>query len=207
MNCDEFRHNWTDWHEGWSARDEAEAMAAHRASCDACAAYDRQMRQLLSQLAALGETPARSRETASAQRPSTRWMALAATLVIGIVIGVVASTQFGSEHGHMSADVVPFEEPGTHRVAIAVDSPNALDEVEFVVELPEGAELIGYPGQREVRWHSDLAAGESRLQLPLRIREGADLGVLVTRIVHHEREQRLEVPLQLRAGGSDDDAA
>ena len=52
MNCERFRHSWTDWHEGWLGEGGAE-MARHIESCEACARYDRQMRRLLGALSTL----------------------------------------------------------------------------------------------------------------------------------------------------------
>lgn len=203
MNCTEFRRNWSEWHAGADGCDAA-AMAAHCRECAACARYDRQMRRLVTEL---GQLPLPGEERSATPAPDRlRWMALAATLVVGVALGVMLSSHFGGEAG-FSAEPVAVEGTGVQRVAVAFESPKRLDDVEFVVELPRGVELVGFPGQREVRWDGQLAAGRSRLQLPLRITNAKELGTLVTRVVHKTGERRLEVPLRFRAGEGDDDTA
>lgn len=201
MNCERFRRDWTDWHEGWLG-EEAAGMARHRDACAACARYDRQMRRLVEELAALplpaGETAATKAPVATAGArtvAASRWLALAATLVVGIALGLVLGNRPGSDDT-IVAEPIELGGAAEQRIAIAVESPRALDRVEFVVELPEGVELAGFPGQRSVRWEGRLAEGRSRLQLPLRIAPDAEGGRLVTRIVHPEGERRLVVPLQ-----------
>ncbi len=203
MHCTEFRQHWSEWHAGADECDAA-AMAAHCRECEACARYDRQMRRLLMELSDL-PLPGGERTPAPA-RDRLRWAALAATLVIGVALGMMLSARFAGDAG-ISAKAVTVEGPGVQRVAVAFESPERLQDVEFVVELPRGVELVGFPGQRRVRWDGQLAAGRSRLQLPLRITHDAELGTLVTRVVHDTGERRLEVPLRFREGEGDDDTA
>ncbi|WP_067561152.1 anti-sigma factor family protein [Halofilum ochraceum] len=193
MNCEEFRSYWSDWHDGHGGVDEI-AMARHRDTCPDCARYDREMRSLLGGLSTLplpGE-PAGRRRRLPAGAP--RWAALAATLVIGIALGLVLAQR--DEPGTtLEAKPVDLASAGEQRIAIAIDSPRAYDEVEFVVELPEGVELEGFPGQRQVRWTGRLAEGRSRLRLPLRVLNEARGGDLVARVRHPGGERRLVVPL------------
>lgn len=203
MNCTEFRQNWSEWHAGADGCDAA-AMAAHCRECAACARYDRQMRRLVAELGKL-PLPAAERARAPA-RERLRWGALAATLAVGVALGAMLSAHFGSDAG-LSAEPVAVDGTGVQRVAVAFESPKRLEDVEFVVELPRGVELVGFPGQRKVRWGGQLAAGRSRLQLPLRITSEAELGTLVTRVVHKTGERRLEVPLRFREGEGGDGTA
>ncbi len=52
MNCELFRGQWSDWHDGRDGVDD-KAMAWHREACPDCARYDREMRSLLDGLATL----------------------------------------------------------------------------------------------------------------------------------------------------------
>lgn len=203
MNCERFRANWSEWHDG-RLDDGAREMAAHREGCAACARYDRQMRHLLDALAELpvpvGAASVTARHVpATRRRAAPRWAALAATLALGIALGLLIGGP-GEQGATLTAAPVVFEGPGEQRIAIAVDSPRAYERVEFVVELPPGVELIGFPGQRSVRWQGRLAEGRSRLRLPLRFGDDVSNGELVTRIVHGDGERRLVVPLETGSG-------
>lgn len=199
MNCERFRTQWTEWREGLLASG-ADEMARHRETCAACARYDRQMRRLVSEL---GQLPLPEPDTAPASAAirhghhaaGPRWLALAATLVVGIALGFLLGDD-GGDGGMIVADPVALEGGGAQRIAIAIESRRAYEEVDFVVELPAGVELAGHPGQRSVRWTGSLAEGRSRLQLPLQIAPGSEGGRLVTRIVRPDGERRLVVPLE-----------
>lgn len=199
MDCGTFRLRWNDWHDerlGAGGDD----MAAHRDTCPACARYDRQMRRMLDELARLPLPAVEGGRVGDPPRrvAAPRWLALAATLAIGIALGLL--------FGQRGDDATVIAEPVTlgggaeQRIAVAFESPRAYERVEFVVELPPGIELIGFPGQRSVRWEGRLAQGRSRLQLPLRVEPDAAGGRLVTRIVHDGGERRLVVPLEPASG-------
>lgn len=208
MNCEHFRRHWTDWREGWLEEGAAD-MVHHRETCAACARYDRQMRRLVGALSAL-PLPDSMPAAAGGRRPSgaasraaaPRWLALAATLVLGVALGLLIGHRSGGGGETIVAEPVALEAAGERRIAIAIDSPRSFEHVEFVVELPAGVELLGFPGQRSVRWEGRLAAGRSRLQLPLRVAPDAEGGRLVTRIVRPDGERRLVVPLQGVAGSA-----
>lgn len=193
MNCEEFRSQWSNWHDGHGEVD-ANAMARHLEACRDCARYDREMRSLLDGLATLplpGQSRARQRRIPAA---SPRWAALAATLLIGVALGLLLAQR--DEPGTtLEAAPVELASAGEQRIAIAIESPRQYDEVEFMVELPKGVELAGFPDQRQVRWTGSLAEGRSRLRLPLRVLDGAQGGELVARVRHAGGERRLVVPL------------
>lgn len=204
MNCSEFRQQWSAWRDGDVAADAACALVQHHAQCPACQRYDRQMRRMLDALAELPlpgarpeeQVPATAREAAAARRHPSRFVALAATLVIGIAIGVLVGNPalIGSP---ARQDAVVLAGAGVHEVQLAFESPAELDRVEFVVELPAGIEMVGFPGERTVRWESRLAKGRSRLRLPLRVTDDAAGGMLVARIVRDGKTQQLLVPLDV----------
>lgn len=193
MNCEDFRTHWSHWHDDHGEVDD-NAMARHRETCPDCARYDREMRSLLDALATLplpGRTTARERRVPMA---TPRWAALAATLVVGVALGLLLAQR--DEPGTpFEAAPVHLVSAGEQQIAIAIESAREYDDVEFVVELPEGVEIAGFPEQREVRWMGSLAEGRSRLRLPLRVSEEARGGQLVTRVRHAGGERHLVVPL------------
>lgn len=190
MNCEEFRSQWSSWHDGYGEVD-YDAMARHQEVCADCARYDREMRSVLDGLATL---PLPGEHAGQRRMPTgvPRWAALAATLVIGVALGLLLAQR--DEPG-TTLEPVELASGGEQRIAIAIESPREYDDVEFVVELPDGVELAGFPGQRQVRWTGELAEGRSRLRLPLRVLNEAQDGNLVTRVRHADGERRLVVPL------------
>jgi hypothetical protein len=171
------------------------------------------MRRMLEALAGLQRAAEPDAPGHGAARPARRsWLppraaGVAAVLLLGVLLGFLLAWPFDAPGPQMQARAVAFDAPGVHRVTLAFDSPHALGPVEFVVELPPGVELVGFPGQRRVRWEGRLAEGRSRLDLPLRIEARAELGRLVARVVHESGERTLEVPLELRGRGDAEDRA
>ncbi len=169
-------------------------MARHQEVCTDCARYDREMRSLLEGLATLPLPGEHAGERRRLPAGAPRWVALAATLVVGIALGLVLAQRDGPGTTFEAAPV-ELVSAGEQRIAIAIESAREYAEVEFVVDLPEGIELAGFPDQRQVRWTGALAEGRSRLRLPLRVSEGAQGGKLVTRVRHAGGERHLVVPL------------
>jgi len=211
MDCKTFRDNWSDWREGWLNGDAA-AMADHRDACAACARFDAQMQTMVGALGRLPleDEPSAAPEATPARRPSMgRWAALAAMLVVGVAAGLLLSGPLTSngDGPTMRAEAIEIDSPGVHEVAVAFDSPEQLDAVEFAVELPPGVELVGSPGQRTVRWQGRLAEGATRLSLPLRITRSGELGSVVARVRHPTGERELVIPLHMAPGSGSDDTA
>lgn len=191
MKCEIFRGQWSDWHDGRGGVDD-ESMARHREACPDCARYDREMRSVVNGLAMLplpGERPRGPRVPAGAPR----WAALAAMLVVGVALGLLLARP-NEPASTLEAEPVELA-AGEQQIAIAIESSSRRDDVEFIVDLPEGVELAGFPGQRQVRWKGALAEGRSRLRLPLRVADEAQGGELVARVRHGGGERRLVVPL------------
>jgi hypothetical protein len=75
-------------------------------------------------------------------------------------------------------------------LSLALESQQRIDEATFTVVLPEGVELSGYPGQREITWIGSLESGKNLLVLPLRAQAGSG-GELAAHIMHTERRRSL----------------
>ncbi len=137
---------------------------------------------------------------ASRRHQRNRWLAtgfggaIAAGIVAWLVGGIVLSTP----------DVPAPEIPGvaialdqTHEVNFVFASAQPLDGAVLTIELPDGIELEGFPGQRAVSWETSLAAGKNHLPLTLIATRPVD-GIVVARLEHQERSKTFE--LRVNAG-------
>jgi hypothetical protein len=132
---------------------------------------------------------------ASARRQRNRWLAtgfggaIAAGIVAWLVGGMIMSTP----------DVAVPEIPGvaialeqSHEVNFVFASARPLEGAMLTIELPDGIELEGFPGQRAVSWETSLAAGKNHLPLTLIATRPVD-GVVVARLEHRERSKIFEL--------------
>jgi len=87
---------------------------------------------------------------------------------------------------------IALAEPRTVNLVFA--SATALDSATLTVSLPDGVELEGFPGQREITWQTSLKEGRNLLPLTLVALTPAG-GELLARLEHDSRNRtfRLQV--------------
>lgn len=83
----------------------------------------------------------------------------------------------------------------TRDVNIAVEAPMALPDAEIRVVLTGAIELAGFEGQKELRWHTDLAAGPNQLRLPI-VALGRIGGQLLVEVQHGARHRTFVVDVK-----------
>ena len=131
------------------------------------------------------------------RRRRNRWMmtgfgsAIAAGLAIWIMSGLL-----------LTAPNVPNVESGMPGVSIALEQPKtvnlvfasaaALDDAVVTLTLPDGIELDGFPGRRQISWETSLVAGKNRLPLRL-IARSAQGGELTARLEHNDRDKEFRL--------------
>jgi len=181
MTCKLINERIDDFLDGGLTDGERHALDAHLAACNACREIVARENRLRDMLRDYGEVtmprPDESffdRSIAKAardhvRRQRNRWVmtgfggAIAAALALWIVSGVFFSTPD-------VADAVPtvtmaLEQPRT--LNLVFSSGTALDDATMTVVLPEGVEIDGFAGQREITWLTSLREGRNVLPLTL----------------------------------------
>ena len=141
-----------------------------------------------------------SRATRTVGSANPRWrpvlgMALAASLVLGVALGVFFATQ-----------------PSVHAVSLTLDRPETvrlmftsakpLKAATLSLALPENVELVGYGGRRELSWETDLHKGGNLMQLPLILR-GATKDDLVANLSHGGSSKTFRLKIEVDNTGKD----
>ncbi len=128
----------------------------------------------------------------SARRQRNRWLmtgfggAIAAGIVAWIVGGVMLSAPDASVP-EIPGVAIALEE--TRQVDFVFASASPLANATLTIELPDGVELEGFPGQREVSWETSLDAGRNHLPLTLIATRAVDDAVVVARLEHENRSK------------------
>lgn len=134
-----------------------------------------------------------------ARRQRNRWLAtgfggaIAATLAVWLVGGMLLGNPGPDDGGPAIPDVsIALEQPKTINLVFA--SATALDSATLTVNLPDGIELSGFPGQRVITWETSLKEGRNLLPLTLVAVTGTG-GELLARLEHDNRDRtfRLQV--------------
>jgi hypothetical protein len=139
--------------------------------------------------------------------------AVAAALAIWVVVGMSPSAIKG---GHKAVEMAQVEpnaekssaEKGIPEFSIALNQPRdiqlafysskALNGARITLQVPDHVAVVGYPGQRELAWKTNLAKGNNLLRLPL-VANGAQGGELVAHIEYMGKVKTLKVKLAVNA--------
>jgi hypothetical protein len=129
----------------------------------------------------------------SSRRQRNRWIltgfgsAIAAGLAIWVITSMLMTTpQLPDAEPAIPGVTIAMEQEHTVRLVFA--SAEALDSATLTVSLPEGIELAGFPGQREITWQTSLQEGKNLLPLTLVALTPAG-GELLARLEHKDRNR------------------
>lgn len=127
------------------------------------------------------------------RKQRNRWImtGFGSAVAAGIVMLLVSGVLFEQPQVPAPDDAIPgisiaLAEPSTVNLMFAAREP--LDNATLTVLLPDGLELAGFPGQREVSWETSLAAGKNVLPLQL-VATSATGGEVVARLEHKDRNR------------------
>ena len=127
------------------------------------------------------------------RRQRNRWVmtgfgsAIAAGLVLWLIGGFfLTAPDLPSADAEIPGITMTLEEPRTVNLVFA--SATALDAATLTVTLPEGVELSGFPGQREITWQTSLREGKNLLPLEL-IALTPTGGEVLARLEHNDRDR------------------
>ena len=127
------------------------------------------------------------------RRQRNRWLltgfgsAIAATVAVWIVGGLLLQDPApDAPAAAIPGITIALAEPRTVNLVFA--SATALDEAMLTVSLPEGIELQGFPGQREITWETSLTQGRNLLPLTLVALTPAG-GEVLARLEHDSRDR------------------
>ena len=121
-------------------------------------------------------------------------MALAASLVLGVALGVFLATR----PDPVQAVALTIDRPET--VRLMFNSAKPLKAATVSLALPENVELVGYGGRRELSWQTDLREGGNLMQLPL-IARGATKEELVASLSHGGSSKMFRLKIEVDNAG------
>lgn len=135
------------------------------------------------------------------RRQRNRWImtgfgsAVAAGLVLWVIGGFLLTTpDVPQPAASIPGIALTLEEPRT--INLVFSSKSALDDATLTVSLPEGVEMAGFPGQREVAWKTSLAEGKNLLPLELIALTPAG-GEVLARLEHDNRNRTFRLRVEV----------
>jgi hypothetical protein len=122
-------------------------------------------------------------------------MGLAASLVLGVALGVFLATR----PEPVQSVALTIDRPET--VRLMFNSAKPLKAATLSIALPENVELVGYRGRRELSWQTDLREGGNLMQLPLIVR-GVTKDDLVASLSHGGSSKTFRLKIEVDNAGS-----
>ena len=135
------------------------------------------------------------------RRQRNRWVmtgfgsAVAAGLALWLIGGFFLTTpQTNGPVADIPGVVMTLAEPRTVNLVFA--SKSNLDAATLTVTLPDGIELAGFPGQREIAWQTSLVEGKNLLPLELIALTPAG-GEVLARLEHDNRRRIFRLRIEV----------
>lgn len=207
MECQDFALQLDDYLDGRFDAVRRQSIQGHLERCPSCsrlhqhaAALQTALRTLpapASRPGFLDQALGRARRAAGAARPPRRaaiGFALAASLVLGVALGVFLATQ----PAPVQKVALTLEQPET--VRLMFNSARPLKAATLSLTLPGNVELVGYGDRRELTWQTDLREGGNLLQLPLIVHEMAK-DELVAHLSHGGSSKTFRVKFEIDNAG------
>ncbi len=127
------------------------------------------------------------------RRQRNRWLltGFGSAVAAGAALWMVSLQFFATPELPNAEATIPgitmtLEQPRTVNLVFASTEP--LDAATLTVRLPDGIEMSGFPGQREVTWQTSLNAGKNLL--PLKLIATSPLGGEVYATLLHDDRSR-----------------
>jgi hypothetical protein len=135
------------------------------------------------------------------RRQRNRWImtgfgsAVAAGIALWFVGGFFLNTpDMPATEPGIPGVTMTLEEP--HTINLVFASASALDSAILTVTLPDGIELAGFPGQREISWQTSLNEGKNLLPLEL-IAVSPVGGEVLARLEHKDRNRTFRLRIEV----------
>jgi hypothetical protein len=131
----------------------------------------------------------------SAGRQRWRWLAagfgsaVAAGLLAWLAGGVLLDTP-GTTNPEIPGVIIALE--AAHEVNFVFSSARPLAGATLTIELPDGLEVRGFPGEPSVSWETSLTAGKNHLPLTL-IATKPVTGIVLARLEHADRSKTFQL--------------
>ena len=135
------------------------------------------------------------------RRQRNRWImtgfgsAIAAGIVLWVIGGFLLTAPDAPQpDASIPGIALTLEEPRT--INLVFSSKSALVGARLTVTLPEGVEMAGFPGRREVAWQTSLVEGKNLLPLELIALTPAG-GEVLARLEHDNRNRTFRLRVEI----------
>ena len=210
MTCTDFENSLDDFVDGHLEPQRHAQLDAHVNACARCRELHREARELALSLrryaansafkpadgfldSALNTAALRGALRGALRDRRSVWLkGFGSAIAASLALFAVTLLLMRPTHDGLPRVTVALAEPQTVHLMFA--SATDLADANLTVMLPEGVELEGFEGRREVSWMTSLKAGRNVLPLTL-VANSGDGGDIVATLVHEDDDRTFRVTL------------
>jgi len=120
--------------------------------------------------------------------------AVAASIVAWLVLALPAGIPTVEQSAELETVTIALNTEKTFKLTF--ESEHELQAASLSVQLPDGAEIVGYEGRNFVRWSTDIQPGTNILELPVIVRSGHG-GPVLAKIEHEGKEKAYQFAIEV----------
>jgi hypothetical protein len=213
MNCTDIQQHIDDYLDGALEADTRKAFMAHIWECEACRSqlgHAQDVQYALSQMPvepmSEGFAERALRQAISAHGPQKvrkhrHWFAagFGGTLAAGVLLAMLAGPFAPMLTQNTPVNEISMNVSEPHNLNVVFNVPEAMNDVEFEVELSDGLQLASHPGQQVFRWRTSLKQGRNRLPLSVKASRSGDAEV-IARIHKDGKQKEFRIRLNVENG-------
>ncbi|MGD2118454.1 MAG: zf-HC2 domain-containing protein [Chromatiales bacterium] len=191
------------------------AFEQHVANCDACAEQLAAAQGLLADLKNLPIAPPsadfeqrmfakvrkRYKQDAAHSHGFRFAAGFATATVAGLAIWLAVGTQTPDDVLRGQTPMISVALHDAEPVRLMFDSESDIQNADLRIDLPDNVALAGYPGRRELSWHTSLKKGPNVLNLPIMAIDTGQ-GELSAQLSYHDKVKTYRLLLNTTAAPS-----
>ena len=210
MNCQVTRGLVDDFFDGTLEKDTEEKVLHHIGDCMACRnGFDseKQLRHMLQNLPTplppSGFTDTVVEKAITEAHNKGRFKAaislcggIAAAIALWVLVSLPGTMVPDTEKQNMLVDMtLQLQERTTIRMVF--NAPRDMLQSTVTLHVPRHLEIVGFPGEREISWHTDLLKGKNLLEIPV-VAKKAGQANLVTQIAYQDKKKKLTLTTKIQ---------
>ncbi|MCB2183745.1 MAG: zf-HC2 domain-containing protein [Desulfobulbaceae bacterium] len=212
MNCNNAREYLDDYFDGMLDKDSKDEVLHHIIGCVSCHSVfenEKQLREMLHSLPApVPSTDFKNkvvRRAISEAQSIGRFRAalsfgggLAAAIALWVLVSLSGNILPGGEkqNSDILADMT-LEVQRQTTIKMVFNAPHDMLHSQVTLQVPLNLEIVGFPGQREISWNTDLLKGKNLLEVPV-VAKKAGQADLITFIDYQNKKKKLTLTTQIQ---------
>ncbi len=210
MNCKQTRIHKDDYLERTLSAEETLEVQQHLQSCSECRVDFQRDEEMLATLRSLPVPPpspdfvqrsfanakAKYRKQQRKQAMPYLGGAIAACLAFWLIVATPINQGVPPIKPAATSQAINIKINDERLIQVVVRAPRDLVAADVMIELPTQLEMAGFPGQREIRWNTNLKKGKNLLSLPL-VAKSEGTAELKTHITHENKSKILSLVMKV----------